>query len=291
LSLNPDGSFSLNHPYVDDGAYTVTVVVEDGDESGSAALTVNVNNLAPEVGDISGPVDPVQVNTSVSITASFTDSGSADTQTATIDWGDGSTASAGGLTQLAGGGSVAGGHTYSTAGVYTVMLTVTDDDGGVGQAIYQYIVVYDPAGGFVTGSGSIESPAGAYAADPLMAGAARFGFVSKYTKGANVPDGQTRFQFQAAGLRFESIAYDWLVIAGSKAQFKGSGQIDGAGNYGFMLTAVDGDLNGGPDTFRITIWDKDNGDAIVYDNQMGAASDATPTTELQNGSIVVHKPK
>jgi hypothetical protein len=45
------------------------------------------------------------------------------------------------------------------------------------------------------------------------------------------------------------------------------------------------------DRFRIKIWDKDNGDAIVYDNQMDAADDADPTTVIGGGSIVIHKAK
>lgn len=48
------------------------------------------------------------------------------------------------------------------------------------------------------------------------------------------------------------MSYDWLVVAGSKAQFKGTGTINGAGNYGFLLIAIDGT----PDRFRMKIWDK-----------------------------------
>jgi len=71
-----------------------------------------------------------------------------------------------------------------------------------------------------------------------------------------------------------------------------SGTINGSGDYGFMLTAIDGQVNGGGgiDKFRIKIWDKATG-AIVYDNQMGAADDANPTTAIQGGSIVIHKKK
>ena len=81
------------------------------------------------------------------------------------------------------------------------------------------------------------------------------------------------------------------MVAGARAQYKGSGTINGAGNYGFMLTAIDGEINGGGgiDRFRIKIWDKNNGDAVVYDNQMGAGIDDNPTTSLAGGSIVIHK--
>jgi hypothetical protein len=154
------------------------------------------------------------------------------------------------------------------------------------------VVVYDPNGGFVTGGGWINSPAGAYTPNPALAGKANFGFVSKYQNGANVPTGNTEFQFKAGNLNFRSASYDWLVVAGARAQFKGTGTINGGGNYGFMLTAIDGQINGGGgvDKFRIKIWDKNNGDAIVYDNQIGSPDGADPSTALGGGGIVIHKP-
>ncbi len=79
---------------------------------------------------------------------------------------------------------------------------------------YEFIVVYDPNGGFVTGGGWIDSPAGAYTADPSLTGKATFGFVARYQKGANAPDGNTQFQFHAAGFTFKSTSYEWLVVAG-----------------------------------------------------------------------------
>ena len=84
------------------------------------------------------------------------------------------------------------------------------------EEVYQYIVVYDPSGGFVTGGGSINSRAGAYTADPSLAGKANFGFVAKYKKGQTVPTGNTEFQFKAGDLNFNSSLFDWLIIAGSK---------------------------------------------------------------------------
>ena len=64
---------------------------------------------------------------------------------------------------------------------------MSDINCGSDTGIYQYIVVYDPDGGFITGGGWIESPPGAYYDDPLLTGKANFGFVSKYMKKARVP--------------------------------------------------------------------------------------------------------
>ncbi len=43
---------------------------------------------------------------------------------------------------------------YAAAGVYTVTVTITDDDTGVhSNSTTQMLVIYDPNGGFVTGGG------------------------------------------------------------------------------------------------------------------------------------------
>jgi hypothetical protein len=140
-------------------------------------------------------------------------------------------------------------------------------------------------------AGSIHrlEPLPAYA---LLTGKANFGFVSKYQKGQSTPTGETEFQFKVGNLNFHSVLYDWLVVSGARAQYKGTGTINGAGNYGFLLTAIDGQINGGGgvDKFRIKIRDKNNSDTIVYDNQIGTA-DGDPlaaTTALGGGSIVIH---
>ena len=57
------------------------------------------------------------------------------------------------------------------------------------------------------------------------------------------------------------------------------------------ITAFDGQINGGGgvDKFRIKIWDKDNNDAVVYDNQLGVNDNSDPTTVVNDGgSIVIH---
>ena len=174
------------------------------------------------------------------------------------------------------------------SGVYDLTLTGTDD-AGLSSSLETTFVVYDEDAGFVTGGGWLNSPEGAYTSDTSLTGKATFGFVSKYQKGANLPTGQTQFKFNVADLNFRSTSYDWLVVAGSKAQYKGTGTINGEGEYGFMLTATDGDIKGdGIDTFRIKIWDKTT-DNLIYDNQIEAPDTADPTTAICGGSIVIHK--
>lgn len=70
-------------------------------------------------------------------------------------------------------------------------------------------------------------------------------------------------------------------MAGPKALYKGTGTINGAGDYGFMLTAIDGEIDGGSgtDKFRIKIWDKAT-DSMVYDNKAGESHTSDEPTEL-----------
>jgi hypothetical protein len=124
-----------------------------------------------------------------------------------------------------------------------------------------------------------------------MSGKATFGFVSKYLKGAKVPTGSTEFQFHAAKFNFNSTSYDWLVVSGAKAQYKGIGTVNGVSGYSFLLTATDGQVSGGggTDKFRIKIWSTTTG-TVVYDNKMGASEDidAADPQVISGGSIVIH---
>ena len=128
----------------------------------------------------------------------------------------------------------------------------------------------------------------AYAASPLLTGKASLGFGPRYRKGASLPSGN-HIPVPRRELRLQHATYQWLVVAGAKAQFKGTGTVNGTGTYGFLLSAVDGQLNGGGgiDRFRIKIWDLATG-GVVYDNQMGGADGSTASTALGGGSIVIH---
>jgi len=256
---------------------------EDGDQ---VLFGINVPfNQPPTDVIITAPADPLPVNELVSLQVEFTDPDENDSHTVAVDWGDMNTTDATVTDHTA-----VADHQYESAGVYTINVTVTDAAGESAQGTYQYVVIYDPDGGFVTGGGWINSPEGAYTPDPTLTGKATFGFVSKYQKGSNVPTGNTEFQFKVADLNFKSTSYDWLVIAGKKALYKGTGTLNGEGEYKFMLSAIDGDLQGGDgiDKFRIKIWHKAT-EEVIYDNQLGEIEDAEPTTQLGGGSIVIHK--
>jgi len=249
----------------------------------------------PTISDVIVTPNPVAVNTPVAMTADASDSGTGGSNIASAQYSlDGGifwnpmSAEDGAFDEVT---EVVQASFPLATGVYNIVVRATDAAGNTGPTSECILLaVYDPTAGFVTGGGWINSPAGAHAADPSLTGRAMFGFVSKYQKGASVPTGQTEFQFRVADLNFHSTSYEWLVVAGARAQYKGSGIINGAGDYGFMLTAIDGQIigGGGTDMFRIKIWDKGSG-SIIYDNQIGAADTADPTTAIAGGSIVIHK--
>lgn len=274
----------------DDGTFVVTLTVSDGaNPAVSDTADVVVANADPKITDLKPLAGSLYaIGAPVGITATFTDAGANDTHTCAVAWDDGNAAAAGTVVESLGAGTCKATKTYTTAGVYTIGATVTDDDAGSASS-ETMVIVYDPSAGFVTGGGTILSPQGAYTADATLTGPANFGFVSKYQKGATLPTGQTEFQFHVAGFNFHSDAYQWLVVAGSKAQYKGTGSVNGVSGYGFLLTAVDGQLNGGGgvDKFRIKVW---NGDGIVYDNVLGASDDldAASPLAITSGNIVIH---
>jgi len=243
---------------------------------------------APDLGIIqtSLPDSVAEAGASISVSVPLTMSNFADLDSAMWSWGDGTSDTCpvdSALCAVDPGdgfvGTVSGSHVYGQPGVYSVQVMAVDQFGQFDMATYEFVVVYDPAAGFVSGGGWFYSAPGAFTGDPAAEGNAVFGFVSKYKRGASRPDGNTQFQFHAANLDLHSTGYDWLVVTGSGyARFKGSGTINGAGDYKFLVWA--GDQN--PDTFRIKIW-WEEGQAVehvVYDNGFDQ--------EIGGGAIVIH---
>jgi YVTN family beta-propeller protein len=281
VTNNGDGTWSWSFPTTDGPANSQEVTITGDDGNGGTdevTFSLTVNNVAPSVDAVHVPLEPVQLGTPVYATAEFSDPGDDAPYSATFNYGDGSGDQA--AKSVTNNTCTGPDYEYASPGVYTVSVTVTDKDGDFGSAeATEYIVIYDPTGGFITGGGWIISPPGAYSADPDLTGKANFGFVSKYKKGASEPTGNTEFQFKSGDLNFHSDSYEWLVVTGSDhAMFKGSGTINGVGDYKFMLWASDDD----PDTFRIKIWEEDEfgNETVTYDNVVDQA--------IAGGNIAIH---
>jgi hypothetical protein len=176
-------------------------------------------------------------------------------------------------------------HTYTVAGIYTVTLTVTDKDNGIGSAQFLYVAVYDPSAGFLTGSGKYTSQAGWDTQNTQATGDVQFGIEAKYQNG-NTPTGKSKITFKAGNLDFTSTSYSWLVVSGAKATLQGTGTINGSGSYTILISVIDGSQRGGQNLIRVKITDSSN--RVIYDTQPGAPDSADPTTALSNGSIKVH---
>jgi hypothetical protein len=287
ISTTPIRWMSMTHPL----EYHVIL---DFKLTSSAGSVVS----CPVPGDTAGPISsavvasptPAQVGVPLAISANVSDATTGGLAIASAEYSLGGpyapmSGPFNGATSINVSASATG---PSQAGVYSVCVRGTDALGNLGAPACEPVVVYDPNAGFVTGGGWITSPAGAYRPDPTLSGKATFGFVSRYVPGAHVPEGNTQFVFHGAKMNFQSTSYEWLVVAGARAQYKGAGVVNGVPGYSFLLTAIDGALpgGGGSDRLRVKIWG-DNG--VLYDNQLNAPDSADPSTALGGGSIIIHK--
>ena len=138
LPLTAARTFSLNHVYADNGTYALTVCVADDDGASDCdGLSVTVSNATPVAA--AGSDQSAAEGSVVSLApATFSDPGTLDTHTATVDWGDGTGPASAAVSESPFGppgsnagasGSVSGSHVYADNGVYTVVVCVADDDG------------------------------------------------------------------------------------------------------------------------------------------------------------------
>ena len=136
-------SFSETHQYLDNGNYPVGVTLTDssgGSDTGSA--TVTINNVAPTLSNIQVSPNSIITGGSVNLTGNISDPGSLDSQSITINWGDGSQATT--LNSNAGSTSFSSSHLYSQAGSFNISVTATDKDGAQGTGGAAITVVTPP---------------------------------------------------------------------------------------------------------------------------------------------------
>lgn len=115
---------NVQHIYADDGTYTLTLTVTDGDGGEvRQESAVEVSNLAPQIEALTGDFVGIE-DEPLSFSASVTDAaGPGDPLTYVWDFGDGSQPQSGvDLNDVT--------HSYNAEGSYTLTLTVTDGDGG-----------------------------------------------------------------------------------------------------------------------------------------------------------------
>ncbi|MCR9200559.1 MAG: PKD domain-containing protein [Planctomycetaceae bacterium] len=133
--------FSVSRLFADDDPtgtpaddFSIAVTVTDDDTgSGTDSAVLTVENVAPEV-SLNDPAplsDKGDTDSPVVLVVDFDDPGLQDTHTVVVNWGDGSTDT---VALTSGERSVAVSHTYLTGGVFSIDVSVTDDDTGTGTA-------------------------------------------------------------------------------------------------------------------------------------------------------------
>ncbi len=273
----------VSHQYLDDplgstgNAFTVqAAIVNAQGQSAPAAITVNVRNLPPEITDIAAVNELSQILTPVLFGATFTDEGILDTHTARWEWGDGTQTDQSDVSSPVGAS-----HEYTDPGVYSVKVTITDDDGAKVKSEARQVTVYAPSqGDYAAGSGRIlvwvRDP-GCSFADPCdpqpheceTQEEAAFFFV--------YDSSVFQITFTVGGLRFDADALTSHTITDTRAAFEGTGTINdqltpGGQPYPFRIVVVQGQGTD-PDTFEITIRvpnEENEGSAIVSESDTRA---------------------
>ncbi|UCD14431.1 MAG: right-handed parallel beta-helix repeat-containing protein [Thermoplasmatales archaeon] len=134
-----DGSSEIldiypKHIYSKPGTYTATLTVVDNDgrtSTETTTVTISTSSNAPPVPVLNSP-NSSNINELITVGAFGSYDPDGTITNYTWNFGDGSV-----------GYGVSAGHTYSTAGTYSVMLTVTDDDGDKGTT-YTIVTVNAP---------------------------------------------------------------------------------------------------------------------------------------------------
>ncbi|RKN20847.1 hypothetical protein D7147_08435 [Micromonospora musae] len=273
----------------DDGVFTLRLTASDGVNAAvSDTATVTVLNAPPRITSLVPPDWQVyKVGDPVSLKATFTDAAN-DTHTCAILWDDTTTSQF-----TAQGHACEQTHVFPHAGMYTIEVTVTDDDGASATA-KTMVVVYNPQGGFVTSGANFASPAGALSSNPTAAERMRVQLNPQYQQGEPGPalsGGRVSATLDGGAFTLESTKLDWLVVApDAKAAVKGEATVNGTAGYGFVAYGYDD-----PAKMRLVVWPLSSGPnpgtSILYDNRRGTDYDldrADPQP-LDGGSLQVHE--
>ncbi|GAA1823270.1 hypothetical protein GCM10009682_49470 [Luedemannella flava] len=284
----------------DDGTFTATLTLDNEVEAPlSDSAIVTVENAPPHLTlRAPQPWQLFRVNTPVTLDAPFTDASSNDTHSCRVVWDDGSAENYGATSSTCDRS-----HTFTRAGMFTIDVSVTDDDGGSDSRSVM-VVVYDPRAGFTNADGSESAPAGSLRSAPGASGEGWFHLTARYyPQSDTVPTGAARTWLTGTDFRFDSTALEWLVVTpDGKTAAKGTGSVGGVSMYGFVFYGYDGCDNGqtvncrpGPDRFRMVVWDRSTGtyptDFPLFDTRQGTNYDidvADPRT-LLSGRVTIDR--
>lgn len=134
-------TFTATHRYIDnptgapDGSYVISATVTDtAGATGSAATLQEVDNVAPVLSALALSTPRVTAGGSVTLSATVIDPGSRDSESVSVDWGDGTTSAAtvNRVTRaVSATHSYAGSATAGASAPYVIAATVTDNSGAM----------------------------------------------------------------------------------------------------------------------------------------------------------------
>jgi PKD repeat protein len=272
-------------PAIDNGIRVVRAKVRDKDlGERTYEATVNVLNVAPTISALNGPTSRLRKGEAATVSANYSDPGSADTHVATIDWGDGARNDLPAL-----GGLASGSHAYSSAGTYTVSMYVTDKDGGRSATVQTTVSVSGgrKKKGIMHGEGAVID-ASTSSRDKNTAAFAVFARTDADGDGV-ARDGA--LVVRSGKRTFHAKSFQTLDVDDNKGMLLGEGKFDGdVKRYGFLLAAVDGGSRRDrqKDLVRLKIWNLSTGQ-VVFDSEPGRGDDAVPAKRLMEGRIEVHE--
>ncbi len=265
------------------------------DLAGNAATTtvgdINIDKTAPTVNIADLSPNPANVSESTDLLAHLADERSgiqsaqwcAESESLICDWEPMTlTGETGDLYRTA-SASISG----LSPGVYSIRVKTQDlADNGSDDA-EALLVVYDPSAGFATGGGWIIPGLEPGDILPEITGEdkANFGFVAKYKRRANAPEGQLEFHDRVGDFNLHSTELHWMVINNDWAKFQGYATINLHPDelFYFRVDARDANSNGGnqPDSFILKVWAADQ-DPHLDDPVYRVSGD------LMGGNVVIH---
>jgi photosystem II stability/assembly factor-like uncharacterized protein len=176
---------------------------------------------------------------------------------------------------------------------YTITVTCTDESGNATIRMTTVFVPPNQKGNWIPvvvpsnilnlKAAGLAAPANTSTA--MFVGVVNFDFSAKpKPTAARINKEESLVQLIIGNLEFNAMNYDFRALSGARTQFKGFGKVNNQEGYKYVLTVIDGQApgGGGVDKFRIKIWNDKTGE-VVFDNQVGDADDADPTTPVGAG--------
>jgi PKD domain/Right handed beta helix region/FG-GAP repeat len=128
LILNANKSFAFDYSFSNLGKFTVGVTVSDNHGGvGTKSLEITINNIQPVITNLDGPLSGAH-GQSLHYSGAFTDP-DGDTWTGTVNFGEGAGDQP---LVLNADKSFAFDHVFANSGKFTIVVSVTDNHGGIG---------------------------------------------------------------------------------------------------------------------------------------------------------------